>query len=169
VASKTHRSILIHILLSISSCNGTYACVWDDRYTYCNDRNTVANVDASDSRCRCIAKIIARDLSLVASRLYRKAVTRPRVTCRHYSIPLFRRRPPGLHKPYKRNGKERKALNNHAGYVLVLIQKSRFRLAPYGSLLVDLAPGQTPPPIDWDLEVVKPVPTPFIPGRDPMK
>jgi hypothetical protein len=40
-------------------------------------RDTVANVDASDSRCRCIGKIIARDLRLVASRLYRMAITRP--------------------------------------------------------------------------------------------
>ena len=31
---------------------------------------------ASDSMCRCIGKIIARDLRLVASRLYRTAVTR---------------------------------------------------------------------------------------------
>jgi hypothetical protein len=30
-------------------------------------------------------KIIARDLRLVASRLYRMAVTRLRVTCRHYN------------------------------------------------------------------------------------
>jgi hypothetical protein len=57
---------------------------------------------------RCICKIIARDLSFVGSRLYRMAVTRP-VTCRRYiQIPLFRHRPPGLHKPYKRKGKERK-------------------------------------------------------------
>jgi len=34
-------------------------------------------VDSSDSKYRCIGKIIARDLSLVASRLYRMAVTRP--------------------------------------------------------------------------------------------
>jgi len=47
---------------------------------------------------RCIGNIIAKDLSVVASRLYRIAITRP-VTCRRYSIPLFRRRPPGLHKP----------------------------------------------------------------------
>jgi len=32
---------------------------------------------ASDSRARCIGEIIARDLRLVASRLYRMAVTRP--------------------------------------------------------------------------------------------
>jgi len=38
----------------------------------------VANVDTSDSRCRCIGKITARDLRLLASRLYRTAVTRPR-------------------------------------------------------------------------------------------
>jgi len=30
----------------------------------------VAPVDSSDCRCRCIGKIIARDLRLVASRLY---------------------------------------------------------------------------------------------------
>jgi hypothetical protein len=58
-----------------TSCKGTYACVRPDRYTYGNYRNTVANVDASDSRC--IGKIIARDLRLVASRLYGMAVTRP--------------------------------------------------------------------------------------------
>jgi len=40
-------------------------------------RNTVANVDLSDSRCICVGKIIARDLSLVASRLCRMAGTRP--------------------------------------------------------------------------------------------
>jgi hypothetical protein len=48
-------------------------------------RDTVANVDASDSRCRCIGKIIARDLRLVAGRLYRMAITRPLVTCGRYS------------------------------------------------------------------------------------
>ena len=34
-------------------------------------------MDSSDSKYRCIGKMIARDLSLVASRLYRMAVTRP--------------------------------------------------------------------------------------------
>jgi hypothetical protein len=58
-------------------CKGTYACVRPHRYTYGIYWNTVANVDASDIRCRCIGKIIARDLTLVASRLYRMAVTRP--------------------------------------------------------------------------------------------
>ena len=97
------------------------------------------------------SKIIARDLRLVASRLYRMAVTRPWVTCRRYSIPLFRRRPPGLHKPYKRKGKKMKgkgALNNHTAYVLVHTHKSRNRLAAYGTLSVDPAHGETPPPFD---------------------
>jgi len=52
-----------------------YACVRPHRYTYGNHWNMVAKVDASDSRCRCVGKIIARDLRLVASRLYRMAVT----------------------------------------------------------------------------------------------
>jgi len=56
-------------------CKGTYACVRPHRYTYGNYRNTVSNVDASDSRC--IGKIIARDLRLMVSRLYRMPVTRP--------------------------------------------------------------------------------------------
>jgi len=54
-----------------------YGCVRPLRYTYDNYRNMVANVDASDSRCGCIGTIITRDLWLVASRLYRMAVTRP--------------------------------------------------------------------------------------------
>jgi len=76
---------------------GTYASVRPHRHMYGNYRNTVVNVEASDSRC--ISKIIARDRSLVASRLYRMSVTRPRVTCRRYIIPLFRRRPPGSPQP----------------------------------------------------------------------
>ena len=39
--------------------------------------DTVANVDASDVRCRYIGKNIARDLTLVASRLCRMANTQP--------------------------------------------------------------------------------------------
>jgi len=62
----------------------------------------VAHVDSSDCRCRCIGKIIARDLRLVASRLYKTGVTRPWTRhvqrCR-YIIPLFRCRPPGLQNP----------------------------------------------------------------------
>jgi len=59
------------------SCKGTYASVRPHLHTCGNYRKTVANVDASDSRCRCICKIITRDLRLVASRLYRMAVTWP--------------------------------------------------------------------------------------------
>jgi hypothetical protein len=72
----------------------------------------VAHVDSSDCRCRCIGKIIARDLRLVASRLYKTGVTRSWTRhvqpCR-YIIPLFRRRPPGLPKPVyvkRRKGKQ---------------------------------------------------------------
>jgi len=149
-------------------CKGTYACVGAHMYTYGNYTNTVANVDASDSRCRCIGNIIARDLRLVTSRLYRMTIPRPVVTCRHYIIPLFRRRPPGLHTPYKRKGKES------------IKQSCRIRTLPnstvalpsstaQGDLPADPPHGETPRPIDCDPEVVKPVPTPCIPGRDPMK
>jgi len=37
----------------------------------------VSHVDSSDCRCRCIGKIIAKDLRLVASRLYQTGVARP--------------------------------------------------------------------------------------------
>ena len=116
----------------VFTCKGTYASVRPHRHTCGNYWNTVANVDASDSRCRSVGNIIARDLRLVASRLYRMAVTRPRVTCHHYIIPLFRRRPPGLHKAYKRQGKikGKEALNNPAAYVLVLTHKSHNRSVP---------------------------------------
>jgi hypothetical protein len=46
----------------------------------------VAHVDSSDCWCGCIGKIIARDLRLVASRLYKMGVTRPgtrHVPCRY--------------------------------------------------------------------------------------
>jgi hypothetical protein len=131
----------------VTGCKGAYACVWSHRYPYGNYRNTVANVDASDSRCRCIGRIIARVLRLVASRLYRMAVTRPWVTCHRDIIPLVRRRPPVLHKPYKRIGKE------------IIKQLCRVRArtnskvplqigTTQGDLSANLAHGETPPPID---------------------
>jgi hypothetical protein len=46
----------------------------------------VAHVDSSDCRCRCIGKIIAKDLRLVASRLYQMGVMWPwicHVPCRY--------------------------------------------------------------------------------------
>jgi hypothetical protein len=68
------------------------------------------------------------------------------VTCRHYIIPLFRCRPPGLHKPYMRQG--RKALYIHAAYVLVQIHKSRYRLVQLnGNLSAYPAHGETPLPL----------------------
>jgi hypothetical protein len=85
----------------------------------------VANVDASDSRCRCIDKIIARDPWLVASRLYRVAVTRAasRVAVT-VSLSLGADLLGWINR---RREKERKAFNNHAAYVLVQTQKSRYR------------------------------------------
>jgi hypothetical protein len=58
-------------------CKGMYAWVRPHRHTYGNYWNTVANVDVSDIRYRCIGKIIARDVRLVASQRYRMMVTRP--------------------------------------------------------------------------------------------
>jgi len=80
-------------------CKGTYTCVKPHKYTYGNYRNTGANVDASDSRCRCVGKIIARDLRLMVSQLYKVAVNRLWVTCHDYLIPLFGLRPAGLPEP----------------------------------------------------------------------
>ena len=63
------------------------------------------SIDGEDS-----GKIFDTDLSVVRGDLYTMTLTRPRVTCRRYIIPLSRRRPPGLSKSvYKRNeGKETK-------------------------------------------------------------
>ena len=51
-------------------------------------RDTVADVYGTDSRCGFIGKIFARDLRLVASRLYMMAVTRPWVMYCRYLIPI---------------------------------------------------------------------------------
>ena len=58
-------------------CKRTYASVLPCRYTYGNYRKPVAKVDASDSRCRCIGKIIAKGLRLILSCRYTMAVARP--------------------------------------------------------------------------------------------
>jgi len=61
----------------------------------------VAHVDSSDCRCRCIGKIIARDLRLVASRLYHTGVTQPwtrHVPC-HYSQQSTERSSTRRHRP----------------------------------------------------------------------
>jgi len=109
----------------VCKCKGAYASVRPYRHTYGNYGirwQTWTRVIVN----RCIGKIIARDLSLVASRLYRMAVTRTWVTCRRYIIPLFRRRPPGLHKPYKRKGKERESMNE----TIILLTQSYEPITP---------------------------------------
>jgi len=86
----------------VYGCKGVYARVRLCKGLDSNCRVTVAHVDSSDFRGRCVGKIIARDLRLVASRLYKKGVTRPwtrHVQPCHYIIPLCRCRPPGLHNP----------------------------------------------------------------------
>jgi len=75
--NKDARKAAKTMLMMDCACKGTYACVRPHTYTYGNYRTTVANVDASDSGCRCIGKIIARDPRIAASRLYRMAVTWP--------------------------------------------------------------------------------------------
>jgi len=81
--------------MSKSGCKEAYASVR-------LHRDMVANVDSSEYICRRVGKIIARDLRLVASRLYGMGFTRPwtrHVRLCRYIIPLFRRRPPGLPNP----------------------------------------------------------------------
>ena len=92
ITSEEHLKILLRILYTnfkitslihlweytiYVSCKGTYACAWLRRLTCGDWVDMVANVDSSDCRCRCVGKIIARDLRLVASRLYNTGVTRP--------------------------------------------------------------------------------------------
>ena len=101
-------------------------------------------MDASDSRCRCIGMIIARDLRLVVSSLYRMAITQLQVTCHHYIIPLFRGRPPGLNKLYKRKEVEREGSNIQSCRVRTCkTQQSRYQLVQLnGDLSVDPAHGK---------------------------
>jgi hypothetical protein len=58
---------LVKILEKV--CKGMCASVRPHRHTCGNCDKTVANVDASDSRCRCMSKIIAKDLRLMVSRI----------------------------------------------------------------------------------------------------
>jgi len=99
---------------------------------------------------RFIGKIIARDLSLLVSWLYRMAGTQTWVTCHRYIIPLFRRRPPGLHKPYrrKRKGKGHTEWNNHPTYAIVQTHTSHnWSVQLNGDLLADPVLRETPPPL----------------------
>jgi hypothetical protein len=78
------------------------------------------------------SKIITRDLRLMASRLYRMAVTQPQVICRHYILPRIRRRPPGLNIPYMKGNemKGKQTLNNRTAYVLLRNNESRYQWVP---------------------------------------
>jgi hypothetical protein len=108
----------------LTICKGTYAWLRPDRYTYGNYRNLVANVHASDTRCRHIGKIIAWNRRLIASRLYRMAVTRPGSRVAVTLSPSFGADLLGCINCI--GEKERKGLNNHAAYVLVQTHKSPY-------------------------------------------
>jgi len=72
---RTSNQLNIRLLKKRYWCQGSYACALPHRHTCGNYSNTIGNVDASEIRRRCICKIVARDLRLVTSRLYRMAVT----------------------------------------------------------------------------------------------
>jgi len=103
-------------------------------------------VDSSDSKYRCIRKMITRDLSLVASRLYRMAITRPQS---HVAVTLS----PSLgadllgciNRTRQKERKGKKALYIPATYVLVQNHKSCYRLVQLnGDLSADPVHGETP-------------------------
>jgi hypothetical protein len=98
------------------------------------------------------------------------AITRPwtchmplvsTLTACRYIIPLFKSRPPGLQPPIR--GKETKQSNKRSAYVLVQSNKSRYRSVPHKATFRRIRrTGKLH--LQW--QVVKPVPTPFVPGRD---
>jgi len=133
----------------IWSRKGTYASLWPPRLTCGDYLNMIAKVDVSDIRCRCICRIIVRDIRFVASRVYTMAVTWPRVMCHRYLIPLFWRRPPGLHKPQNREGKEWKDNIKQSCRVRTRTD-SKVPLpigTAHGDLSADPAHGETPSPL----------------------
>jgi len=134
----------------ILQCKGTYACVRPHRYTYGIYWNTVANVDASDSGCRCIGKIIARDLRLVASRLYRTAVTRPGSRAAVTLSPSLGADLLGCINRIRE--KERKGKESIAQSCRVRTRTNSKVPLPISTAQCDLsadpAHGETPPPID---------------------
>jgi len=95
-------------------------------------------------------------------------VTRTWVTCRRYIIPLFRRRPPGLHTPYKRKVKEWETKNE-----TIILRTQLFQpICPTTNEYSSMATFRRIRCIGkyhFHWLVVKPMPTPFVPGRDPMK
>jgi hypothetical protein len=112
----------------LTICQGTYACLRPDRYTYGNYSNLVANMDASDIRCRQIGKLIARNQRLIASQLYRMAVTRPGSRVAVTLSPSFGADLLGC--IHCIGEKEWKGLTNHAAYVLGQTHKSPYRSVP---------------------------------------
>jgi hypothetical protein len=132
VSISGQSSLSIH---NVPRCKDTYPCARQHGLTYGNCVHMVANVDSSDYRCRCIGKIIARDLRLVASRLSTSVVTQPgthHVHPCHYIIHLSRCRPPGLHNPLQEDRKEmeQKQSNDCSMYAIVRTHKSHNRSAP---------------------------------------
>jgi len=131
-----------------AGCKGTYASVRPHRHMYGNygiRLQTWTRVIVN----RCIRKIIARDLSLVASRLYRMPITRPQS---HVAVSLS----PSLGADLlgciictrEKERKGKKALYIPAAYILVQNHKSRYRLVQLnGDLSADPAHGETPHPL----------------------
>jgi len=75
---STSQSCHHQLELSWNDWKGMYAWVRPHGYLDLHYRNTVANVDVSDSGHSSIFMIIARDLRLMVSQLYWMAVTQPR-------------------------------------------------------------------------------------------
>jgi hypothetical protein len=127
---------------------GTYARVRPCRHTYGNYGiwfQTWTRVIVN----RCIGEIIARDLSIVARRLYRMAVTRPQSRVAVTLSPSLRADPLGsINRTREKESEGKKVLYIHPAYILVRNHKSRYRLVQLnGDLSADPAHGETPPPL----------------------
>jgi hypothetical protein len=113
------------------------------------------------------SKIFDTNQSVVLGDQYKLALTRHRVTCRRYIIPLFRRRPAGLRKPvYKRNEeKETKnetiILRTHSHELISLTTDWYAQWRPFGSFG---AQGNSPTIGKW-LNLANTI----ILGRNPIK
>jgi hypothetical protein len=122
-----------------SACKGAYASVRPYRHTYGNygiRLQTWTRVIVN----RYIGKIIARDLSLVASQLYRMAVT--------LSPSLGADLLGCINRTREKERKGKKALYIPVAYVLVRNHKSRYRLVQLnGDLSAVPAHGETPHPL----------------------
>jgi len=131
-----------------AACKGTYASVRPYRHTY-GDYGIRLQTWTRVIVNRCIGKIISRDLSLVASRLYRMAITRPQSRVAVTLSPSSGADLPGcINRTREKERKGKKALYIPAAYVLVQNHKSRYRLVQLnGDLLVDPAHRETPHPL----------------------